>query len=367
MVRPIDDGWLHLDDGTIFVSGSLAYQENKLTQIDLKSFINNIKIDRSKEYIVSIRSAQLNYQKEDNFYELDGDIILGENRLLYNFQPKFILSLMKTVERPSKAPPDITRKTRLNVRLRESDNLWVDNNLARLRLHSELGFIGTLYQPIITGRLSFVEGYILYLDRKFRINNGTMDFINPNRLNPVVDFKAETSIKSYQTLSATPYQIALSINGALDELTVALTSEPPLDRSDIISLLTVGATREQLTSKEKGADGTTLSDVLRRRVEMLSSQKISNYATRNIGNIFGFDELSIEGNLFSFGDSWGPQMLASKKISDKMEITYITSVGHMNEQRIRLDYILSKYFSLEGQTDQRGRSGLDLKYRLKFK
>jgi len=50
-----------------------------------------------------------------------------------------------------------------------------------------------------------------------------------------------------------------------------------------------------------------------------------------------------------------------------VEITYITSVGHMNEQRIRLDYILSKYFSLEGQTDQRGRSGLDLKYRLKFK
>ena len=363
----LDSLVLHLNKGLIYASGSIAHIKGELTVLDMKASINDINIDRPKEYMFEINSAHFTYQKKDDHYELDGDIILGENRLLYNFQPKFILSLMKTVERPSEAPPDIIKQTRLNVRLRESDNLWVDNNLARLRLHSELGFIGSLSQPIITGRLSFVEGYILYLDRKFKINNGTMDFIDPNRLNPVVDFQAETNIKSYQTLSATPYQITISIWGALDELTVALTSEPPLDRPDIISLLTIGATREQLTGKEKGADGTTLSDVLRRRVEMLSSQKISNYAARNLGNLFGFDQVSIKGNLFNFGKSWGPQLLASKKISDKVEITYTTTVGHLNEQRIRLDYILSKYFSLEGQTDQRGRSGLDLKYRLKFK
>jgi len=50
-----------------------------------------------------------------------------------------------------------------------------------------------------------------------------------------------------------------------------------------------------------------------------------------------------------------------------MSVTYSTAVGHMNEQKVKLDYKLNDKFSLEGQTDQRGRSGLDLKYKLKFK
>ena len=81
----------------------------------------------------------------------------------------------------------------------------------------------------------------------------------------------------------------------------------------------------------------------------------------------GLDEFTIEGNLFSFDRSWGPQLLASKKISSRMEITYTTTVGHSNENRFRLDYWLSKHFSLEGETDQQGRAGMNLKYRLRYK
>ena len=75
----------------------------------------------------------------------------------------------------------------------------------------------------------------------------------------------------------------------------------------------------------------------------------------------------MEGNLFNIGKSTGPQLVASEQISDRVGITYSTAVGHLNEQQIRLDYRLSKYFSLEGQTDQKGRSGIDVKYKLRFK
>ena len=80
----------------------------------------------------------------------------------------------------------------------------------------------------------------------------------------------------------------------------------------------------------------------------------------------GLDELAIEGNLFNFGRDWNPALLASKKISKKFEITLKTKVGHLNENSVRLAYRLSDHFSLEGETDQEGTGGLDLKYGIRF-
>jgi len=362
----LDSLSVELNGGRIVAGGELVHKKNKLEDLNVRASLRNINLVNPEYYKLSLQSGNLNYRKEDSYYELDGDIILGETRFLYNVQPGDILSLLRSVERPSQKPAPIIRQTRVNVRLRESDNLWIDNNLARLRLHAELGFIGTLSRPNVTGRLSIEEGYVLYLDRKFRISQGYMDFINPNTINPVVDLKANTQVRSYQALSGQEYTITLSASGSLDKVVVDLTSEPALDKPDIIALLTVGVTREQMTGR--GSTGEiSVSEALKQRLEELSSSRISGYAEQNVGNLLGLEQMSIEGNLFNFGKSWGPQLLASKKISDRMEIIYTTTVGHLNEQRIRLDYRLSKYFSLEGQTDQKGQSGIDLKFRLKFK
>jgi autotransporter translocation and assembly factor TamB len=174
-------------------------------------------------------------------------------------------------------------------------------------------------------------------------------------------------VKSYRAMEATPYVITLTITGPLDEVVVDIISDPPLDKSNIVSLLTLGATREQLAGKDTESKDASASGVLLERAQSLSSQKIAGYTSRKVGTLLGLEQLTIEGNLFRFDESWGPQLLASKKISPRMEITYTTTVGHFNERSIRLDYRLSRHFSLEGETDQQGRSGMNLKYRLRSK
>jgi len=287
--------------------------------------------------------------------------------MLVNFRPQSILPFARAVERPKRELPSFLQQTRMNVRLRESENLWVDNNLARLRLHTELSAIGSPVQPNFTGRVTVEEGYLLYLDRKFKIKQGVVDFVDPERLNPIIDFKAETMIKSYRATEATPYVITLSISGALDEVAVELTSDPPEDKSNILSLLTVGATREQLAGNDAEGEDASVSAILKERARSISSEKIAGYTSRKVGGFLGLEQFTIEGDLFRFDRSWGPQLLASKKISPRMEITYTTTVGHSNENSFRLDYRLSKHFSLEGQTDQQGRAGMNLKYRLRGK
>lgn len=356
----IDSLSIRINGGTVFASGNFAHHRGALSDANLQVRINDLKITRPKEAVALIRSVQLDYRKENSYYILDGDIVLGQTRMLVNFKPQSLLPLAQKIERPRQELPSFFQQTRMNVRLRESKDIWIDNNLARLRLHTELGFTGTPEKPNLTGRVAVKEGYVLYLDRKFQIKQGVMDFVDPDRLNPIIDLKAETTIRSYRTETWQPYAITLTVVGPLDQVQVELTSEPSLDKSDIITLLTLGRTREQLSDRE------ARGNVLLERAKDLSSQKLTGYTERKIGSLLGLEQVTIEGDLFRFDKSWGPRLVASKKISKRMDVTYTTTVGYINDQSIQLDYRLSKNLSLESQTDQRGRSGIDLKYILRF-
>jgi autotransporter translocation and assembly factor TamB len=363
----IDSVYAKLNNGEIFLNGDLSFYQGKINNINLTTKMENITINRPEEFILNVRSSVINYKNKENYYLLDGAIVLGESKFLYNIRPGSFLTFAKTVERPKPEYPDFFKKTKFDIRLKQSENIWIDNNLARVRLHPELSIIGTPVNIYLGGRLIIEEGYVLYLDRKFNISKGLIDFINPNRMNPLIDIQAKAKLKSYQTLVGTQYEITLGIIGPLDQPIVSLTSEPSLEKADILSLLTFGVTGQQMTSSEINGKETTAKQIFVERAKTYSSNRISGYAERRLGKSLGLEKITIEGNLLNFKKTWGPQLLASKKLSDRVELIYTTTVGHMNEQNIRLGYKLSKKFFIEGQTDQRGRSAIDLKYKLKLK
>ena len=358
---------IKLNKGNIAGSGYFAYREKDIGDIDVKMTLNNISISRKKQYLVAIKNSDLRLRRENNYYNLDGDIVFDETKIQYNIQPKTLIAMSRNSQRPGTESSQLMQNIRMNVRIRDSKNIWIDNNLARIRLRPELAIIGTATKTNISGRLKVEEGYILYLDRKFKVKQGVIDFIDPNTINPIIDFTAESEIKSYQTLSKKAYTVTITITGPLDEVVFNLQSQPPLDKSDIIALLTFGATREELIGRGLDPRSSGVGTAIQERLTEYSSQRISSFTSEKVGTLLGLEEMSIDGNLFSFGKSWGPQLVASKKLTERMSVTYSTAVGHMNEQKVKLDYKLNDKFSLEGQTDQRGRSGLDLKYKLKFK
>ncbi len=363
----IDSVYAKINDGLLFGSGDIQHTLGKISDIDVSLDARNIKIKRPKELVLNLKTADLNYQKREGYFIIAGDLVLGESKILYNLKPQSFLSFANSVERQKPETPELLQKTRLNIRLRESENIWLDNNLARIRLHSELSLIGSPAQPNLAGRLSVEEGYVLYLDRKFKILKAVVDFVDPNQIKPMVEIEAQSTLKSYQTMVGKEYIITLNIEGILDQVTVNLTSDPPLEKPDILALLTFGTTREYSAKTTAEGEDVTTTQILLERAKALSSQRISGYAERKLGNMLGLKQISIEGNLFKFDKSWGPQLFASKKISDRVEVRYTTTVGHMNDQSIRLEYLLTNRFSVEGETDQQGQAGLDLKYKIKFK
>ncbi len=363
----IDTLLMRMNDGIVSVSGNVIHERGELRNVHLKTYARELRMERPKQFVTQLKSADFSYRNKENHYLLDGDVVLGDTRFLMNFKPQSILPFTKSMERPVQELPSFLAQTRMNIRIRESDNIWIDNNLARMRLHAELNVIGNPARPNMSGRVTVVKGYILFLDRKFKITRGVVDFVDPEHLNPIVDLAAGTTVKSYRAMEMTSYDITLSVRGPLDEAEFEFVSIPPLERSDIVSLLTIGATREQLAGRDMEGEAPSVSGIILERAKELSSRRVAAYISRNVGGLLGLDQVTIDGNLFRFDKSWGPELLASKKFSDKVEITYKTNIGHLNDQSIRLDYRLTERFSLQGETDQFGRSGLDFKYGLRFK
>lgn len=362
----VDTVYAGFGKGSVFLAGRLTHERGAVDEIDFMLNADRLLFERPKEFSVAVRSAGLQYKGRGDTFLLDGDIMLDETRFVRTIKPQSILPFAQSVDRPGREMPALLGKTRIDVRLRDSEDIWVDNNLARVRLHTELRFVGNPVKPNLSGRVSIAEGYVLFLDRKFRIERGIADFIDPVRPNPIVDLVAVSTVTSYRAMESVPYTITLSISGPIQEAVVELTSDPPLDRTDIVSLLTLGVTREQLTGGDESGTESSVGGVLLERAQALTSHRVSGYLSHSVGGTLGLSQLTIEGNLFKFDGSWGPELVAAKKLSDRVEITYRTNVGHLNDRSILLDYRLTRRFSLQGQTDQLGRSGIDLKYGIRF-
>ncbi|HUV29840.1 MAG TPA: translocation/assembly module TamB domain-containing protein [Acidobacteriota bacterium] len=363
----IDSAVAVLNEGTVQLAGSVTHDLGEITDINVNLHAAGVSFRAPELFLLNVDDARLNYAQVDDYYVLDGDIQLGEARLTARFRPQTILPWARSVETVEWELPEIVARTRLDVRIRESDDLWVDNNLARMRMHAELGVIGTVARPNLSGMINVEEGYLLYLDRRFRFNQGRVFFSDPNRFNPDILLDAGAQVSTYQRMAATKYDVYIRAEGLLDQLQVSLYSEPPLDKPDIVALLTLGATRTQLAGKgENGSEG-GVRNVLVDRVSMLTSQRASAYVSSKVGSMFGFDEFTVEGNLFRFDKSWGPHLVASRRLGERVELTYSTTVGHLNDQNVRLGYRLTPRLSLQGETDRAGRSGIDLKYGFKFR
>ncbi len=86
---------------------------------------------------------------------------------------------------------------------------------------------------------------------QYRLSRGDINFVNPFRLDPVVDIEATTTIRQYQ--------VTVDFDGPASHLAMSYRSDPPLPSSDIITLLALGSTGEE--SQLRGASAVQTPEV----------------------------------------------------------------------------------------------------------
>ncbi|MDB6175253.1 MAG: hypothetical protein JWL59_4564 [Chthoniobacteraceae bacterium] len=154
-------------------------------------------------------------------------------------------------------PPLRDWKFDIAIKTRRDDPFRIRGNLANGSASADLKFAGTGLQPYLEGTVS-VENFVASLPfSKLSVTRGFIYFTPESPFEPLLDLQAESRLRDYR--------IDAYVSGSARDPQVTLTSEPPLQQTDIVSLLATGATASELTDNP---------DVLAGRAAVLVFQQL---------------------------------------------------------------------------------------------
>ena len=126
-----------------------------------------------------------------------------------------------------------TLPLRYDVRIVAPSSLRIENDQARIVASSDLNLRGTFDRPLLFGRAEIERGDVRFEGRRYLVTRGSLDFTNPDQIQPFFDIEAETRVR----VPGQTYRVTLRMAGTTERLQPEFTSDPPLAPIDILTLL----------------------------------------------------------------------------------------------------------------------------------
>jgi translocation and assembly module TamB len=234
---------------------------------------------------------------------------------------------------------------------------------AHLEAESNLRVRGTAEHPILLGHIHVLSGDLYFRDNHYKVSRGDLNFANPFRLDPVINFEATTTIQQYE--------ITLNFTGQASKLSLSYRSDPPLPGNDIITLLALGQTSSESTIRagatgQAGAAGNSGATAL-------LSEAISSQLGGRVERLFGITRFRVDPGLAGVGTttSGSGQNVAARvtveqQVTRDLAVTYVSNVSSTQEQVIQIEYNLNRNISVVALRDQNGTFGVDIKIKKRF-
>jgi translocation and assembly module TamB len=342
--------------GSLNASGWAQLSGVKLRAFSAKTSVANVTV-RYPEGLVSTLSGELYYDGDASEQSLAGDITIGRARYDKRVEWKSMLvDIGRGLYQKKKTEVGWIGDTQINLRFHGENNILFENNLAKMPLDVDVFLRGTVNHPQLLGRIEARKGVVYFRKNEFKILRASVDFVDPNRMNPVLDIQAETLVREYT--------IRLAVTGTADHAVVTFISEPSLVDSDILAMLALGKTGSELKGKETGVGvGEATS---------FATGQFQDVIERNARRLTGLDRFQVDPYVGK-SDTSVPRVTVGKElVQNKLFVTYSSNVGATApEQNFRIEYVLNRHFSLVGQgveTENNGTNiGADIKYRFEFK
>jgi len=234
----------------------ILYQDIFKAQADLKAKLTGLFTSPHLEGILTLAQGELNWKKNNK------EIPSNPSELLSK-----LVSLKGDIDLEVKILDDFTAKT-------------TDFNL---KLVGGLKVQGALFAPKLNGGLEIKQGYITFLDKKFRVSDGKVIFTDSTGEDMILDIRAKTEIDDID--------VFVTVSGILAQPMVTFSSSPVLSESEIISLLMFNKNYAGLS---EGEMGTILQEEMINLIAQGLSIRFLNQIEDEIANSLGLDEFQIE-------------------------------------------------------------------------
>jgi autotransporter translocation and assembly factor TamB len=339
-----------LGGGDVEISGVALLNGFTMKRFYVNAAMSTIGVNITKDFTVNF-NGNLLYTGTPDSQRLSGE--LKVNRALYKEPVQWQIWPLSTKakERP-RGEIGTFEKTQLNVRVQGSDNILVNNNIARASLGTDLIVRGTASNPLIFGRAETKSGIVYFRNNEFRILNATADFADPKRINPTMNIVAETLIEGYT--------VRMILEGQIEHFNLSLSSTPSLEQIEILSLLTVGTISKPPQGIQGGIGGSAATSFL--------SGQVQNIAQERLRSITGIDRIGVDSSVSRVTGKSEQRLTVSKRLlGDRLSVTYSTALGSVATDVIKLEYNVGNNVSLIGVRDEVGALGGSIKFRFGFK
>ena len=231
---------------------------------------------------------------------------------------------------------------RFDVRLIAPSTLRIDNNLARIVSSADLVLRGSYDKPLVFGRAEIERGEVSFEGKRYVVTHGTIDFSNPNRIEPFFDVEAETRVR----VPGQNYTVTLNAVGTFNRFQWGLDSDPPLPTVDVLAMLLndTAPTDPELAALRRPEEAE--QQLLQARAAQLLVSPISSGVGRVVEQTFGVDTFQITPSLIdptaqSSRLIPGARLTIGKRISNRVYLTFSQSLSASSttrDQVILLEY-----------------------------
>jgi autotransporter translocation and assembly factor TamB len=191
----------------------------------------------------------------------------------------------------------------------------------------------------IYGTVNTVRGHYDFQGRRFDIlRDGTVRFEGLDQIDPALDIRTQRVI---QAVTAN-----VNVRGTLTHPDIVLSSTPPLEQADILSLIVFN---QPLNSV---GEGQQIS--LMQRAQAMASGAVASQFAKSIGNALNLDEFEIN---LAPENGGGPEVTIGQQVGENLYVKVQQGVGEVNQTNLILEYELTKWLRLrtnvlQGSTTQ---------------
>lgn len=341
-----------IENGSFRLGGSMELNKFKPEAFNLNLTASTLPVTLP-EYFDGHLNGSLNYHGNLDKSQLAGTLDV----LDFNYYRDIeiinrLLSFRSGKSVKPAAKPWFGDKVGLNVTLNSRKPLVIDNNLLYLSLQPDINVKGTLSHPELQGRATIKPGSTVeVINNQFVIKKGVLDF------SPYLGYLPDLNLDCQTTTDK--YKINVTASGNLAEPQISLTSTPPEQESDLISILLTGRKPAELSA----------SSDYKTNKEKVALDWLFNKFKREINTTTGLDylDLKLEDN-FSTRSGSGYGITVGKKLSDRLLIKYsVSNSNRLFVQTGALEYQLLESFFFDGYQSTDGVFGGELQFRNEFR
>jgi translocation and assembly module TamB len=314
---------------------------------------------RYPEGISTVANANLNLTGTTDRSMIAGNITVLRTGL--NLQSDFSSLLAKSAE-PVRTPSSrsgFLGGLNFDVEIETAPDIQFESSLMQgVQADANLRLRGTATNPALLGRINITQGQVNFFGTKYIINQGSISFFNPIKIEPILDIDLQTKARGID--------ITLTISGPANKLNLTPRSDPPLQFNEIVALLATGRTPSSDISL-LAQQGAAPQPMQQSAASALLGQVIANPVSGRLQRFFGISKLRIDPTLP--GIQYNPQarLTLEQQVTPDITFTYITNVTSANPQVVSVEWSVSRKWSVVALREENGLFGLDFFYKRRFK